>query len=146
MYKSLLVAVDGSEHGKKALTLACHLARQDHAKLHILHVPEVLAQESTLIWGIGAVAIEDSRSKLEAIGKKVIEQAEAEARAQGATQIETHLAQGEPARAIIHQAETLGVEVIVLGCRGLGDLAGLVMGSVSHKVTHGAKCGVITVR
>lgn len=146
MYSSLLVAVDGSEHSRKALTLACHLARQDHATLHILHVPEVLPHEATLIWGIGAVAIGDELKEMDAAGKKVIAGAEAEARKLGASNIQTHTARGEPARAIMQQAKTLGVDVIVMGCRGLGDLAGLIMGSVSHKVNHGATCGVITVR
>jgi nucleotide-binding universal stress UspA family protein len=146
MYKSLLVAVDGSEHSRKALTLACHLARQDDAAVHILHVPEVLPHEATLIWGIGAVAIGDELKEMDAAGKKVIAGAEAEARKLGVTHVQTHTARGEPARAIIQQAKTLGVDVIVMGCRGLGDLAGLMMGSVSHKVSHGAKCGVITVR
>ncbi|GHA23266.1 universal stress protein [Oceanisphaera arctica] len=146
MYKSLLVAVDGSEHSKKALTLACHLARQDDAVIHILHVPEVLPHEATLIWGIGAVAIGDELKEMSAAGKKVIAGAEAEARKLGATNVQTHVARGEPARAIIQESKSLGVDVIVMGCRGLGDLAGLMMGSVSHKVSHSAKCGVITVR
>ncbi|MFP2768392.1 universal stress protein [Oceanisphaera sp. KMM 10153] len=146
MYSSLLVAVDGSEHGRKALTLACHLARLDDATLHILHVPEVLPHEATLIWGIGAVAIGDELKEMDAAGKKVIAGAEAEARKLGAIHVQTHIAGGEPARAIMQRAKILGVDVIVMGCRGLGDLAGLMMGSVSHKVSHGAKCGVITVR
>lgn len=145
MYQSLLVAVDGSENGKKALELAAHLA-QGETTLHILHIPESLAHETTLVWGIGAVSLEASRQDLEAAGKQVIERAEAQARELGVAKVETHLGQGEPARTILGQAKTLGVDAIVLGSRGLGDLAGLVMGSVSHKVMHSAKCGVITVR
>ncbi|WP_298715546.1 universal stress protein [uncultured Oceanisphaera sp.] len=146
MYSSLLVAVDGSEHSRKALTLACHLARQDDATVHILHVPEVLPHEATLIWGIGAVAIGDELKEMDAAGKKVLAGAEAEARKLGVKHLQTHTARGEPARAIMHEAKALDVDVIVMGCRGLGDLAGLMMGSVSHKVNHGAECGVITVR
>lgn len=146
MYQSLLVAVDGSEHGKKALELACYLAAQDDASLHILHVPEVLSHDATLVWGIGAVSIEAGRQELEEAGRKVIARAAEQAKALGVKRLQTHLAQGEPARTIIRMAEALGVEVIVLGSRGLGNLAGLVMGSISHKVIHSAKCGVITVR
>lgn len=146
MYQSLLVAVDGSEHGKKALELASYLAAQDDASLHILHVPEVLSHDATLVWGIGAVSIEAGRQELEEAGSKIIARAAEQARALGVKRVQTHVAQGEPARTIIRMAETLGVEAIVLGSRGLGNLAGLVMGSISHKVTHSAKCGVITVR
>ncbi|ATG74670.1 universal stress protein [Zobellella denitrificans] len=146
MYKSLLVAVDGSKYGKKALELAAYLACQDDASLHIVHVPEVLSHDATLVWGIGAVSIEAGRQELEEAGRKVMARAEEQARALGVKHLQTHLVQGEPARAIIRTAEELGVDVIVIGSRGLGDLAGLVMGSISHKVTHSAKCGVITVR
>lgn len=146
MYKSLLVAVDGSKQSKKALSLACHLAKQDDAEVHLVHVPEALPHEATLIWGIGAVAVEDSRKDLETTGQKILARAELEARELGVTRVHTHLAQGEPARSIIRQAETLGVDVIVMGSRGLGNLAGLMMGSVSHKISHNAKCGVIIIR
>ncbi|MFH7587697.1 MULTISPECIES: universal stress protein [Oceanimonas] len=146
MYKSLLVAVDGSKHGRKALELACHLARVDNAELHILHVPEVLPHEATLIWGIGAVAISDELKEMEALGNRILAGAEAEAQKLGVGNIYTHVDKGEPARTILKQTEKLGVDVVVLGTRGLGDLAGLVMGSVSHKVANSAKCGVITVR
>ena len=146
MYQSLLVAIDGSKQGKKALVLACHLARQDDAELHLVHVPESLPHEATLIWGIGAIAIEDSRKELEITGNKILARAELEARELGVNRVYAHIARGEPARAILHQSETLGVDVIVMGSRGLGNLSGLMMGSVSHKVSHSASCGVITVR
>lgn len=146
MFNSILIAVDGSEHAKKALEVACRLMGQDNATLHILHVPEVLAYDTTMVWGIGAVALESSREVLEDAGQKIIEKASDAAREQGASHVETHLHQGDPARLILRKAEDLGVEAIVLGSRGLGNFAGLMMGSVSHKVTHSAKCSVITVR
>ncbi|WP_319782160.1 universal stress protein [Oceanisphaera sp. IT1-181] len=146
MYKSLLVAIDGSKQSEKALTLACHLARQDDAQMHIVHAPEVLQHPAMMTWGIGAVALGDSPEDLEVTGNKVVERAVQEANALGVTQVQAHVVRGEPARAIIQEAEDLGVDVIVMGCRGLGNLEGMAMGSVSHKVSHSAKCGVITVR
>ncbi|MGO4999019.1 universal stress protein [Oceanisphaera sp. W20_SRM_FM3] len=146
MYKSLLVAIDGSKQSEKALTLACHLARQDNAELHIVHAPEVLQHPAVMIWGIGAVSLGDSPEDLEATGNKIVTRAVQEANAFGVTKVQAHVVRGEPARAIIREAEVLGVDVIVLGCRGLGNLEGMAMGSISHKVSHSAKCGVITVR
>lgn len=146
MFNSILIAVDGSEHAKKALEVACRLIDQEKATLHILHIPEALSHETTLVWGIGAVALESSREALEQAGHKIIEQAANAARELGATDIQTHLSQGDPARIILRQAETLNADAIVLGSRGLGNFAGLMIGSVSHKVTHSAKCTVITVR
>jgi nucleotide-binding universal stress UspA family protein len=53
---------------------------------------------------------------------------------------------GQPARTIVSTAEEVQADAIVLGSRGLGDVSGLLLGSVSHKVASLAKCNVITVK
>jgi nucleotide-binding universal stress UspA family protein len=53
---------------------------------------------------------------------------------------------GRAARVILELASAEGADVIVLGSRGLSDLAGLVLGSVTHKVLHLAHCPVLVVR
>lgn len=146
MYTSILVPVDGSEHARKALAVACQLARQDGSTLHLVHIPEELSHETTLVWGIGAIAIEASREEREEAGKQVASRAAEAAREQGATRVETVIAQGDPARAILSESRKRGVDAIVMGSRGLSDLKGFVVGSVSHKVAHTAECTVITVR
>ncbi|MBW6392375.1 MULTISPECIES: universal stress protein [Halomonadaceae] len=152
MYQSILVPVDGSEGAKKALDVACQLAGKADVTLHILHIPEELTHEATLVWGIGAIAIEASRQERQEprarqdIGKQIVDRAEKAARAKGVTRIETIIGRGDPARAIVSEAKRRGVEAIVMGSRGLSDLRGLVVGSVSHKVSHIAESTVITVR
>ena len=146
MFNTILVPVDGSEGSKKALAVACQLANQADATLHILHIPEELSHETTLVWGIGSVAIEASRKDRENIGQQVVEKAAEAARATGATKVETFIGRGDPARTIVSEAKKRGIEAIVMGSRGLSDLKGLVVGSVSHKVSHAAECSVITVR
>jgi nucleotide-binding universal stress UspA family protein len=54
--------------------------------------------------------------------------------------------EGHPAEAILAVAETRGVELIVMGTRGLGRLAGLMLGSQSPKVAALAICPVRLVR
>ncbi|AMD01762.1 universal stress protein [Halomonas chromatireducens] len=146
MFNTILVPVDGSENAKKALSVACQLANQADATLHILHIPEELSHETTLVWGIGAIAIEASRQERDDIGQQVVEKAAQAARDKGVTKVETAIGRGDPARSIISEAKTRGVEAIIMGSRGLSDLRGLVVGSVSHKVSHAAECTVITVR
>jgi nucleotide-binding universal stress UspA family protein len=53
---------------------------------------------------------------------------------------------GRAAREIMNEAKERGADVIVMGSRGRGDLAGLVLGSTAHKVIHLADRQVMVVR
>nr|WP_281430368.1 universal stress protein [Salinicola acroporae] len=62
-----------------------------------------------------------------------------------AGEVTYHVVEGRPAQTIVQQATDLGVDMIIMGSRGLSDLKSLVVGSVSHKVSHIAPCPVITL-
>lgn len=145
MYARILVPVDGSESAKQALKVACKLLDREGSTLYLLHVPETLAYATTLVWGIGAIDAGTTLAEREKVGEQLLAQAVSSAQAEGAKHIEELLTQGDPARAIIEAANANNVDTIVMGSRGLSDLAGVVIGSVSHKVGHSAKCPVITV-
>ena len=53
---------------------------------------------------------------------------------------------GDPANRILEYAERESVDCIVIGSRGLSDVKGLLVGSVSHKVSNRARCTCITVK
>jgi nucleotide-binding universal stress UspA family protein len=80
------------------------------------------------------------------IAEGILDQAAAHARALGVRSVETVLETGDPARVIVATAEARGANLIVIGSRGLSDLRGLLLGSVSHKVNHLSGITVITVR
>lgn len=145
MFHTILVPIDGSEHSRVALCVACKLARQEDGRLILLHIPEALPHEPLLVWGIGAVPLESTMEKRDEVGQTLLDHAIEEARALGIEQAKPVLARGDPSQTILAAAEEHGVDTIVMGSRGLGDLKGLVVGSVSHKVSHGADCRVITV-
>lgn len=71
--------------------------------------------------------------------------AEDMARKLGAENVTTEFRLGDPAHQIIDLARRSGVDLIVMGRRGLGGLTGLVLGSVSQKVLHHADVDVLTV-
>ena len=60
--------------------------------------------------------------------------------------VRTVLREGDPAAAIRDLAREEKPDIIVMGRRGLGDLAGLLLGSVSQKVLHLAECACLTVK
>ncbi|GEK72443.1 MULTISPECIES: universal stress protein [Halomonas] len=145
MFHTILVPIDGSEHSRVALCVACKLARQEDGQLILLHIPEALPHEPLLVWGIGAVPMESTLEKRDEVGQALLDHATEEARTLGVEQVKPVLTRGDPSQKILAAAEEHGVDTIVMGSRGLGDLKGLVVGSVSHKVSHGADCRVITV-
>ncbi len=82
----------------------------------------------------------------EAIGTRLTSAARTRAQAKGVRAIETVLADGDPAKAIVDRAHDLEADMIIMGSRGLGGAKGLLMGSVSHKVAHLAECTCVTVK
>jgi nucleotide-binding universal stress UspA family protein len=62
------------------------------------------------------------------------------------SEIHTEMIEGDPAMAIIEVATIRESNIIVMGSRGLGRLAGLVLGSTSQKVVAHAPCPVLIVR
>ncbi|WP_386081080.1 universal stress protein [Vreelandella sp. F11] len=145
MYTRILVPIDGSEHAKQALSVACKLLDEKASTLYLLHVPETLSYTTTLVWGIGAVNAEANLAEREKAGEQLLRQAAKSAQEQGAQRIEELLTRGDPVRVILDTANMVDIDTIVMGSRGLSDLAGVVIGSVSHKIGHSAKCRVITV-
>jgi nucleotide-binding universal stress UspA family protein len=81
-----------------------------------------------------------------AVGDGVISHARARAGAKGAQSVQPLLEDGDPADTILRLAKGLHVDMIFLGSRGLGNVKGLLMGSVSHKVAHLAECTCVSVK
>ena len=98
------------------------------------------------MWGVGALNAEATLAAREKAGEQLLMQAAQSAQEQGAQQVEKQMVQGDPVRVILDTANDQGIDTIVMGSRGLSDLAGVVIGSVSLKVSHSAKCQVITVK
>ena len=146
MSKTILVPVDGSEHSRKALQFACEIARGLGGKLHLVHVAQPMIENRTLVLGAAAVTMHASPKELEEAGHKVIAAAKAVAAEQGCEEVEAEVIGGDPARSIVDSAKSVGADMIVMGSRGLTDLGGLLVGSVSHKVTHLAPCTCVSVR
>ena len=151
MSKKFLVAVDGSDHGWKALDLATDLAAVSDADLIILHVvsykpmPEGLQQYAK----VEGIPVEDLKAQFhysKAIGDKITGEAEARVRKNGLARVTTQVTEGSPANEIVSLAESEGADMVCLGSRGFGDIGGLLMGSVSHKVMHLVPCTCVAVK
>jgi nucleotide-binding universal stress UspA family protein len=76
----------------------------------------------------------------------VLAGARLEAQAKGAPRISTRSLTGDPAEKIIALAKDLHPDLVAIGSRGHGRLAGLLLGSVAQKVLAHAACPVLVVR
>ena len=145
MIKRILAPVDGSEHSKKALELACDLAGKYGARLYLLHVSLTPAAKHTLVLGGSTITVDASREEIVQAGHKVMESAKKIAAEHGCKDPKTDIVGGPAAQCILEHARENDVDMIVMGSRGLSDLKGLLLGSVSHKVSHLAECTCVTV-
>lgn len=172
MFKKILVSTDGSENAKRANETAARLAGICDAQLVILHVaPSYMSMEEVesspmagdlpqevrdemksiheTVSGLEFTAfgpIPAPQSAIEFFGNTVLEQAEAIAQASGCHNVSCALAYGHAAERIVEQAEHSKADLIVIGSRGLSDVGGLLMGSVSHKVIQHATCPCLVVK
>ncbi|SDZ40069.1 Nucleotide-binding universal stress protein, UspA family [Jannaschia faecimaris] len=143
MFKKILVSFDGSDHADHALRVAADLAQKYQAKLEIAHVPEV--ETTAIAMGAGAVEIRVHDDETKKRSQETLARAASIAKEAGCDSASAQALQGSPAEAILAHAEKTGTDLIVAGRRGLGTLQGLLMGSVSQKLTTHAHCPVLTV-
>lgn len=85
-------------------------------------------------------------SLLKAVGAQILDHAEDLAREHGVDKISKRMEDGKPVETILKIAEKEKVDIVATGARGLSDLAALMLGSTSHKLSHLSPVTCITVR
>lgn len=143
MFNKIVATFDGSDRAEQALRVAADIAEKYGGALEIVFVPEV--PSTAIAVGGGAVEIPLRGPEFDAHCKAVLDRAESIARDAGHPASARPL-DGSPAEAIVTYAIATDADLIVTGRRGLGTLTGLVMGSVSRKLTEHAKCPVLVVQ
>jgi nucleotide-binding universal stress UspA family protein len=138
----LLLATDGSSGADRATDVALELAKAMGGRLSILTVGGNLTKDEMEQLARGEGDIGDA---LQALSDQVLARAKQRAQRAGISDIRVHAGWGDPAEVIIEAARGLRVDAIVMGRRGRGRLAGLLLGSVSQKVASLAPCVVILV-
>ncbi len=145
--KRILVAVDLSEPSLRAVDLAADLAAKYDAELVLLTVRheiagrdpgmEAYARLEHIQEPVPTIAIESMREGLTGVRDR--------ASAKGARHMSTEVFVGDPAEPILACADRRQADLIALGSRGHGRLAGLLLGSVAQKVVALARGPVLVV-
>jgi Universal stress protein UspA and related nucleotide-binding proteins len=149
MYTALskiVIASDGSEHSERAAKAAVDLAKRFGAELILVTVLEVDRAANSLFSPLQVSdrldevihAAHDAQDRIE---EEVEELAEAEG-----VPFRARRERGHPADRIVAVAKEEHADLIVVGARGLGAFAALLLGSVSSGVLHHAPCSVFVVK
>ena len=134
MFKTIVLALDGSDGSRRAIPLAIELAKRDDAKLVIAHVEEDVV-------GKGGRPIRATEDEIQA---EIRRQGD-ELSAQGIeTSVEMRSVMlGGPAHVIEEIADEAGADLIIVGTRGLSLVAGLLLGGVTQRLLHIARRPVL---
>lgn len=154
----IVVGIDGSPESKRALRWAADEARLRDADLQVVYAygPPEEYNPYALAYGVDAGSPDlaaDEREWQERHDARAHERAEAvvhgvvrevmpaddEVRTESIAVRDTR-----PARALMHSAR--GADLLVVGSRGRGGFAGLLLGSISQQCAHHAPCPVVVVR
>ena len=138
----IVVGIDGSEHSKQALEWALAEAKLRSAELRVIYAWMLPVYATGYGFAPGAlidpVAMADSaRSQLDKTLDDVA----------GYTKdvtIERKAVEGMAAQVLVEEAK--GADLLVVGSRGHGGFAGLLLGSVSQQCAHHASCPVVIIR
>ena len=143
----ILVATDGSQHAIRAADLALRLVRElkqaDVIVVNVGHIPDV-ALAAAGVSG-GPVDLGGLIESLDQAGKRILDQV-AEVFDGVDIAVRRDYRTGNPAAGIVEAAREHRADLIVMGSRGLGQIGGLVLGSVSERVLHLAHSPVLIVR
>jgi len=145
MFERILIAVDGSDQALDALKLAVGIQGKFASELIILCVyrhHSLLEASMSMVRPETPENLDDSMREF---AGGVVETAKTFATKHGAKDVRGFINSGPPARTIVNFAKDKNADLIVLGSRGVGDVEGFLLGSVSHKVTSLADCPVMVV-
>jgi nucleotide-binding universal stress UspA family protein len=138
-----LIAVDGSDHARRAIEAAARLAAlAKDAEAVILNVGDAMVYYGELT-PYDYEAVERAQREFQ---EKLLDEAKAHALACGLRQVRTLSAVGVTANEIVRVADEQGVDQIVMGTHGKSALGSLFLGSVAQRVVHLCKVPVLLVK
>jgi nucleotide-binding universal stress UspA family protein len=140
---NLLLAIDGSDNADRVTE---HVIKQMSAykepvRVHLLNVQPPLAGVNVKLF----ISREDLDAYYRDEGRAALKNACEKLDACGINYT-VHIGVGNPAEVIVQYAEDRQCEQIVMGTRGLGTVANLVLGSVAHKVIHLTRMPVLLIK
>ena len=144
----ILLAVDGSVGSDRATELVSSLVLPAGSTVRVVSVQQPYVDVLALSWGsVGESpeAIESEEETESRHHREAIQRAEV-ALARPELAVEGFLLRGRAATAIVDEAKAMGAELVVVGSRGHGTIATMVLGSTAAEIVDHAPCPVLVGR
>ncbi|WP_188208259.1 universal stress protein [Alkalibacillus aidingensis] len=138
MYKSILLASDGSDHSLRSANHAIQLAKCSGGKIDLVYVVDGdTSKQDVLHYSNKYEIAKARRAKVSSVEELLTEEN---------VEYEVHILHGEPGPTIVEFANNHDFDCAVVGSRGLNNLQTMILGSVSHKVAKRVECPVLIVK
>jgi len=143
MFERILVPVDGSKHARGAVEMAVELSKHHSSSVFLLHVIRGLSLPPEILEMIRAGEVTESRLEiLQDSAEIILDSARKKFEEAGLSGVHSEYVMGDPATKILEYGEQKGVDLIVMGHRGLGPGKGL-LGSVARKLLNVTNISVL---
>jgi nucleotide-binding universal stress UspA family protein len=140
----IVIGVDGSGHSRRALEWAIRESRQHHLPLNVVTVHPPPARPATgIYWGLPTLPDNSFDPELARMAVQQFVGEVAEETGEKGLEVTVSVLTGDVAEELVNASRD--ADLLVVGSRGSGGFARLLMGSVSSQVTHHAECPVVVV-
>lgn len=143
MYKRILIPTDGSHRSDDAIEKGILLAKSVGAKVTILYV--VPKTPIYADYDYTGTTYKNFLKEVEKFGMVMLMLVD-EKYADSGVELETKLRKGNPSHEICKEAKEGLYDLIIMSNRGLGEIKGYLMGSVSSKVVKYSDCSVLIIK
>jgi nucleotide-binding universal stress UspA family protein len=137
-FRNILCPIDFEKNSIAALEIACELAEERGATIHLLHVARVPSQDMDVPLPFDADPRWEraARARLEQVAREQLQ----------GVRYKVHVISGTPDDDVVRMAYELNAELVVMATHGRKGLSHFVLGSVAERVMREVDCPVLTVR
>lgn len=136
MYETILVAIDGSESSRRALSHAIRVGKRDDATLHVLTVVETRANPMKF----GVLEVDELNRSLSGMVEDILEEYD-----DAGIEIVGEVRRGNPADVVLNYAEEIDADLLVVGQRGADSIETTILGSTADRLARSTTIPLVIV-
>ncbi|MEC0204688.1 universal stress protein [Paenibacillus lautus] len=142
MFDKIMVAIDKAEITNKLLDATVEIAHNKQTQITLVNVSQEYVSNGMTY--VPENFLEDILNEMEKASLEQLHQAKSKLKSAGINPETVHL-KGDPGYEILNYARETEQQLIIIGSRGLRGVKGMMLGSVSHKVSQLSSCPVLIV-